>query len=226
MSWNVRQRINFYTQEFRPPTLAAEVVLLQRQLLLVLMLGLGATVALFAARAWLDGRVSTEQALTHKLAALIAEEQSRRPPVVVDAQLQNQLEDARRRLENSQRVLTYLSREGGEQKMSFSPLVSQLGQVGVAGVWLTGFTLSERGQQVALRGNAQKASQISAYIGALAQQEAYAALAFRQVDIQENSQTRWLSFRLDTRPQPLAPGAAQASSAKGASLAASNGGVR
>lgn len=199
MSWQIRQKINFYSDEFRPPRLARDVSILLRNMALTSVLMLILAALALVLKLWMHSRVDAAQATSDALIAAIEQEQQRRPPLVADPQLQKELDKARQQLINSQRVLTYLSREGQELPPSFTALVSQLGDVKTDGIWLSGFSMDGSGNHIELRGFAQKAARVSPYVEALAQQPAYQGMAFRQVEINTEPGQKWLTFRLDTR---------------------------
>lgn len=202
MSWHVTQHLNFYTDEFRPPRLPADIASVLKITGLTVGGLLAMTLLLLAARVWQHTEVSEAESRRQTLENAIAAEMQRLPPLVVDPELEQQLQWSKARLQNSQKVLTYLSREGQAQRTSFTPLIEQLGQVQSDGIWLSGFSLMDAGQNIELKGYVREARQLSPYIAALASQPAYQGRAFRQVVISEEN--RGLVFRLDTRPAPLA----------------------
>lgn len=199
MSWQIHQHINFYTDEFRPPSLPQDIRRLLVQMGVAAGVAVLAVVLLLMAEQWSGYGLQQSRQQQLSLQQQIATEQLRYPPLVLDPQLQKQLSSARSTLQNSQRVLTYLSQENIGERISLTPLVTQLGDVQSDGIWLSGFSLFNRGEQVELRGYAQQAAQISPYIAALAEQPAYAGKAFRQVDLQQADGQPYLIFRLDSR---------------------------
>jgi len=199
MSWQIHQHINFYTDEFRPPSLPQDIRRLLVQMGVAAGVAVLAVVLLLMAEQWSGYELQQGRQQQLSLQQQIATEQLRYPPLVLDPQLQKQLSSARSTLQNSQRVLTYLSQENIGERISLTPLVAQLGDVQSDGIWLSGFSLFNRGEQVELRGYAQQAAQISPYIAALAEQPAYAGKAFRQVDLQQADGQPYLIFRLDSR---------------------------
>lgn len=199
MSWNIRQSLNFYTDEFRPPALPAEVAVLQRQLLLITLLAGIAAVLLYGVGLVQERLLQNLSQQEQLLTSAIEDEQRKRPPQVASPLLLVRLQQAKDKLDNSQKVLTYLSREGVAERSSLTPQVRELSAVAVPGVWLSGFTLADNGYATQLRGNAREAEQVSAYVAALAQQAAYSQVAFRQIGIKEDKSSNWLTFMLDTR---------------------------
>lgn len=206
MSWPIKQQVNFYTDEFRPPVMPAELKSLIGSLALTLMTLMVLTMLLLGGYVWQERVLHSSQQEHHHLQQMITAEMQRLPPMVIDQQLEQQLQAARQQLQNSQRVLTYLSREEQSVQPSFTALVAQLGQVETDGIWLSGFSLLDGGRNIELRGFAREARQLSPYIESLTAQPAFQGRAFRQVNVAENKQR--LQFRLDTRAaepdQPLA----------------------
>lgn len=200
MSREIRQRINFYTGEFRPPAMPADIRRLLNQLLLSALAALLLTLLLFGGQRWAVYQTQTLSAAGAELQQQLLHEKSRLPPLTPDAQLQSQVESLRAGVQNSQRVLTYLSQENIGEQASFTPLVAQLADVNNDNIWLSGFSLFDRGSNIELRGYVRQAQQISPYIATLVAQPAYRQRAFRQIDLNEVDGKSWLMFRLDTRP--------------------------
>lgn len=201
MSWQLKQRVNFFTDDFRPPKMPEDIRFLLTGLVLTFAALSACALLLLVGRVWQESVLTSEQQERLRLQQLIAEEMQRLPPLVVDPQLEQQLKAAQDHLQNSQRVLTYLSREGQSQRTSFTALVTQLGQAESEGVWLSAFSLLDGGHNIELRGFVKEARQLSPYIEALTAQPAFQGRAFRQVDVSEENQH--LQFYLDTRAPAL-----------------------
>ena len=197
MTWQIQQRVNFYLEEFRPPGLPQPVRRLLLQLGLSTLLMLLAALALLGYWQWLGSTQQQTELLTHSLTQQLEDEMARHPPLVVDSGLQQQLAEARRQLSNSQKILLYLGREQLQQSQSFTPLIAQLGEQQVSGVWLQRFSVRDGGQQIRLQGFVDEPSKLSRYVVELLQRSAYAGKSFSQIDVQRSEQ-RWLSFVLDT----------------------------
>ncbi|MCD8523451.1 MAG: hypothetical protein LRY66_04310 [Saccharospirillaceae bacterium] len=197
MTWQIQQRINFYLEEFRPPVLPQPIRRLLWQLLLSVLLMLCVGLMVLAYRQWLWNTEQQAEQLTQRLTLQLEHEMARRPPLVVDSGLQQQVEAARRQLSNSQKILLYLSREHLQQSQSLTPLIAQLGEQPVTGIWLQGFSLRDAGQHVRLLGFVDDPARLSGYVSALLQRSAYSGKSFRQIDVQRTGE-RWLSFVLDT----------------------------
>lgn len=197
MTWQIQQRINFYLAEFRPPVLPPPVRRLLVLLGLSLLLLCLAALALLGYRQWLLTEQQQTALVTQRLTQQLEEERARRPLRVADAALQQQLQEARQQLANSQKIWLYLGREQLQQSQSFTPLIAQLGEQQVSGIWLQGFTVHAAGQQIRLQGFVDEPSKLSRYVTGLLQRSAYAGKSFRQIDVQR-TERRWMSFVLDT----------------------------
>ncbi len=201
MSWQLKQRVNFFTDDFRPPKMPEDIRFLLTGLVLTFVAFAAFALLLLVGRVWQESVHTAEQQERLRLQQMIADEMQRLPPMVIDPQLEQQLKSAQDHLQNSQKVLTYLSREGQSQRSSFTALVTQLGQVESEGVWLSAFSLLDGGRNIELRGFVKEARQLSPYIEALTAQPAFQGRAFRQVDVSEENQH--LQFYLDTRAPAL-----------------------
>lgn len=203
MNWAIKQRLNFYTSEFRPPALPEDIARLLWRLglmvllLVVLMLGVWLLQLLAAGNAqhWQQQQKLATQALQ--------EEQLRRPQRREDPQLLQQRDAAKAQLRRSQQVLSYLSRDQLQQSQSFRLRVEQLAAVPVSGVWLQRFMFSAGGAHIRLEGQLSDPALLASYVAALSEQSAYRHHAFRQVDVQRSEQSA-LQFVLDSRAQAVA----------------------
>jgi hypothetical protein len=202
MSWQIQQRVNFYIEEFRPPALPQNIRRLLLQLAASAALMLLLTLLLLAYLQWQQHEQLQESRQIEQLSAQLETEIARHPPLVADSGLQLQVEQARLQLAASQKILFYLGREQLQQSQSVTPLVAQLGEQQVSGVWLQGFRVSDAGQQVRLQGFVDEPEKLSRYVVELLQRSAYRGKSFSQIDVQRSGQ-RWLSFLLDTEaPAP------------------------
>jgi len=202
MSWQVKQKINFYSDEFRPPELPADVHRLLSMSGYALLMSLGLAVVLLASEWWLARELQQSQEQVAQLNLKIEDEQRNAPPLNLDPQLEAQQALARANLLNTQRVLNYLSRQNIEERLTFTPLLQDLGNVAVEGVWLSAVDLSDQGRHVQLRGHAIQASLLSPYIAELSQQPAYVRRGFGRIEMTESDQgQKAMYFILDTRTE-------------------------
>ena len=205
MSWQGKQSINFYTDEFRPPELPAEIRLLFRYGAAGLGSALLLTLLLVLSDVWFARQLTQTRQAVADMNARLEQEQRRMPPLTLDPALESQRVQAEANLHNSQRVLNYLSQQNIEERISFTPLLRDLEKVSVDGVWLTGVSVFHGGQHLQLRGHTSQASRLSPYIARLTSQPAYIRRGFRRIHVTspgENASSRHqraMTFVLDTR---------------------------
>lgn len=205
MNWAIKQRLNFYTREFRPPALPRDIALLLWRLgftllvlmVLVLILGISRQLAAASEQHWQQQQKLAAQALQT--------EQQRRPPPRENPQLRRQLDDAQAQLRRSQLVLNYLGGDQLSASQSFTERTRQLADAGAKDLWLQRFQFSSGGRHLRLEGFLTDPAQLAVYVAALHQQSAFQAYAFRQVDVQRSEKAA-LSFVLDSRPPALTAG--------------------
>ena len=199
MSWQVKQRINFYTDEFRPPQLPDDIARLLWSfaanaavvLLLTLLVGVYAV--------WQNKNLSTAESRHSYLQQQLEQVRASRPPLLEDSALKLAKENAEQQLKTSRGILRYLTQGHLEKSQSFTAMVEQLGDQDVKGVWLQSFVISDQGQRINLAGYVDDPAKLSPYISTLVKRDAYKNKAFRFIDIQKNETNSWLKFELDTR---------------------------
>ncbi len=197
MSWTIKQRVDFYLPEFRPPVLPRRIRLL--------LVGLVAhCVVLLLVTGVFSGVIRYEQQQTQQLQAqqsplqrAIAEQQALRPPLVEDPHLLQQRQQARTQLQTAQSVLMYLSRQQLQESRSFTPLVMQLAEQDVAGIWLAEFGITQQGRAIALKGYVDQPAKLSRYVSTLLARPAYQGRSFRVVDVRQ-SEHAWMVFELNS----------------------------
>ena len=210
MSWSVKQRINFYTEDFKPPQLPEDIQLLLFSVAGNLVLALVLVLAALGYARWEASQLQQEQQQEQSLLQQIEQVMAARPPLALDPSLQQRKDVVSQQLAASRKVLSYLSQGNLQQSYSFTHKVEQLAQQDVAGVWLQRFVINEQGQQVRLQGYVDDPAKLSPYIASLVRRPAYQQVAFRYVDIQKHDDNRWLMFELDSRAREPQDNAAQA----------------
>lgn len=205
MSWTIKQRIDFYLPEFRPPLLPRRIRLLLLGLLLHAAILLLVTLALAVMIRYQHQQGLTLQAQQQPLEQAIAEQRALRPPLVEDAQLLQQRQQAREQLQSAQSVLMYLSRQQLQDSQRFTPLVMQLAEQDIAGIWLTEFSVTQQGRAIALHGYVDQPAKLSRYVSTLLARPAYQGRAFRVVDVKQ-SEHAWMAFELNSEARVQAAG--------------------
>lgn len=199
MSWLIKQRINFYTDEFKPPQLPGDIARLLVISAVLVSLMLVTFVGFLSYASWqgeiLDNARQQQMFLQQQLETIKVE----RPPLTTDSSLEQQEQLQQQRLMANQKVLRYLTQGHLEQSHSFTPMVEQLGEQDIKGVWLQRFTIKEQGERIGLSGYVDNPAKLSPYIASLVRRSAYKSRAFRFIDLQKNDANNWLKFELDTR---------------------------
>ena len=202
MSWMVRQRVDFYVEEFRPIRLPAPARALLRDSGLALGL-----MALLSIAAVVNGRwhqqhiIELESGLTTLQRQLLEEERRVTVPSV-DNRLQRQVDEAERSVLFATQRLNYLqnnqqgfTRQNNNQR-PFLALMQQLGETPLDSVWLSSTRLSDRGANIALGGLLQRPDAVSDYLTALNRLPAWQGVVFQQIVVEEQGAV-W-RFALDT----------------------------
>tara|TARA_R110001583_G_scaffold130242_1_gene282008 strand:+ start:936 stop:1586 length:651 start_codon:yes stop_codon:yes gene_type:complete len=202
MSWQIKQNLNFYIEEFQPPKIPRELRLMITSAAVHVMAMVVIAIGLMSFWFWQGSELKNAQEQQRFLEKKIVEIQALRPPLVVDARLAEQRDLARRQLEGGQKVLRYLTQQQLEEGQSFTQLVSQLGDQNVKGVWLNQFSISDQGRHIGLQGYVDDPAKISKYVSTLVEKSAYQRRAFRYIDVQKEDDKQWLRFQLDTRGHP------------------------
>lgn len=202
MSWQIKQHLDFYIEEFQPPKIPRELRVMITSAAVHVAAMLVIALGLMSFWFWQGEELKYAQQQQKFLEQQIVEIQALRPPLVVDARLAEQRDLARRQLEGGQKVLRYLTQQQLEEGQSFTQLVSQLGDQHVAGVWLNQFSISDQGRHISLHGYVDDPAKISKYVATLVEKRAYQGRAFRYIDVQKEEDKQWLRFQLDTRGHP------------------------
>lgn len=203
MSWQVKQQINFYTDEFRPPHLPEDIARLLLQLGANLGVVLLLLLIIFLFSLWQKSHFEDASQRQSFLQNKLEEVKAARPPLVVDEGLKASKKKAQDDLVSSQKILRYLTQGQLEESKSFTTLVEQLGEQDVKGVWLQSFSIDQQGTHIALQGYVDDPVKLSPYVASLVQRSAYQDKAFRYIDVKKAENTRWLKFELDTQAKKV-----------------------
>lgn len=198
MNWQVKQQINFYTDDFKPPQLPKEIayVLLGVVINVVVMLLL--TLLSWGYEQWEKRQLNVVQQQETFLQQQIEQVMSERPTLEVDSALEQRKAQSQKNLEGSRKILSYLTQGHLKQSHSYSNKITQLGDQSIEGVWLQRFVIADQGQRVILQGFLDDPSKLSPYISTLVEKSAYQDVSFRFIDVQKQEDHSWLLFELDT----------------------------
>jgi len=199
---SVKHSINLYLPRFRPPELSTAMMLLIKVSGLGFILLLITVSMLFLSQLYLSAQVDTakleQQALNDELVAVIAQ----LPNTVIDQNLVLRIEREKKLLEKQTRVISFLRQDSIKDSSSYTPLVEQLSQQSVKGIWLSKFEVINQGNDIQLHGFAKTPDQVSRYLTMLGTQPAYQGRAFKQIDINRGNQA-WSEFFLSTQEQEV-----------------------
>tara|TARA_R110001583_G_scaffold194676_1_gene366209 strand:- start:2319 stop:2984 length:666 start_codon:yes stop_codon:yes gene_type:complete len=203
MSWQARQRVNFYLPEFQPVRLPPAFRQLLRQLLILLGLLVLVVVGLALEWRYNQSRLQQQQQVEVLRQGDISRQHQRLRMPEADAGLQQQITHSEQRLQQSQQRLALLTQIERHSRLpdgsqSFLPLLSQLGSVSSNNVWLAEIAIRDQGQQIALSGQVREPVAVSRYLAQLGLLPAYQQRRFQQIGI--TGQMPGFGFVLDTRP--------------------------
>jgi Tfp pilus assembly protein PilN len=137
-----------------------------------------------------------QQKLSHELKTLI----SQFPNTSIDKNLQVNLEREKKLLAKKKRVVRFLRQDFIGARSSFTPLIEQLSQQKVNGIWLSKIEIFNRGNDIQLSGFAKTPEKVSHYITTLGLKNAYQGRAFKYINIMQGDDSR-NEFFLSTKKQ-------------------------
>lgn len=194
----VKQQVNLYLPRFRPAQLSAAMKLLLKSILAVFVFMLVVSMLLASTRLILQSQLALaeqeQQALNDKLTAVL----SKIPNMTIDKSLQQKIEREELLLKKQKRVISFLRQDSINDSTSFTPLVEQLSQQEVKGVWLSKFEIIHQGKDIQLFGFAQSPDKVSKYLTMLGGQEAYQGRVFKQIQVKRGEKA-WSEFFLSTK---------------------------
>lgn len=196
----VKQSINLYSAEFRPPELPAGAKRLLQVCGAIMAVNLVLFILLLAVQGLYKGNLQDaqfqQQALTERLNTLTASLPKRTPDATLVARLEREKEAILKR----RKVIEYLRNDSLYDSNDFVAPVAQLEQQDVEGIWLSRFSLLNKGQDIELYGLAKQPKQVSAYLSQLSTRTAYEGRAFRKIEVMRSEHGNWSEFFLSTRP--------------------------
>jgi Tfp pilus assembly protein PilN len=198
----VKHSIKLYLPRFRPPQLSPEILLLIKSCLITLIGLVAVAIALLAFQFYSTGQIAVlereRKILDLELATLIA----KFPNTSINKNLQASLEREKKLLAKQKRVISFLRQDSISARSSFTPLIEQLSQQDVSGIWLSEIEILGQGKDIQLSGFAKTPEKVSRYITSLGSKDAYRGRSFRQINIVQGD-TPWNEFFLSTQKQSL-----------------------
>jgi Tfp pilus assembly protein PilN len=181
----VKHSINLYLPRFQPFQLSREFLWLMK-VCLITFFGLVATYAgLLVFQTYSSGHLAElekeQQKLSRELKTLI----SQFPNTSIDKNLQVNLEREKKLLAKKKRVVGFLRQDFIGARSSFTPLIEQLSQQKVNGIWLSKIEIFNRGNDIQLSGFSKTPEKVSHYITTLGSKNAYQGRAFKYINIMQ-----------------------------------------
>jgi Tfp pilus assembly protein PilN len=196
----VKHNINLYLPRFKSPKLSPEVLRLINVCLITFFGLVVAYFGLFVFHAYSSGNLAElekeQQKLSRELKTLIA----KFPNTSIDKNLQANLEREKKLLAKQKRVVSFLRQDFIGERSSFTPLVEQLSQQEVSGIWLSKIEIFNQGNDIQLSGFAKVPEKVSLYITTLGSKNAYRGRAFKYINIMQGDNS-WNEFFLSTKKQ-------------------------
>lgn len=196
----VKHQINLYLPRFRPPKLSQDVWKFIKAFVITLLVLITLTLVLYIAKSYLASQVEQlTQEQTYQTRVL-SDLNAQLPSMSVDKNLEASIVREKELLANQKRAISFLRQDSISEKSSFTPLVAQLSEQSVKGIWLSKIEIMNQGNDIQLYGFAQNPNFISQYIAALGEKNAYRGRTFKQITVSQ-SETRWKQFFLSTKQQ-------------------------
>ncbi|MBB5021268.1 PilN domain-containing protein [Desulfurispira natronophila] len=175
----MQQQINFYQEQFREKP----ITLPTRRLAVIIAVVLTFFAMLSAWQIFSLSRVNSTlaqwQERHHEAQQQVETYTQLYPKPQLDASLDGRIEQTRSQLGQQQQLLGLLQGEGSRYNLSgFSAHLVALARQTVDGAWLTNILLYDGGQNIALMGTANSASQVPVLLNALSREEPYQGQRF------------------------------------------------
>jgi Tfp pilus assembly protein PilN len=196
----VKHSINLYLPRFQPPQLSRAVLRLMK-FCLITFFGLVAIYAgLLVFHAYSSGHLAELEQEQEKLSRELKTLISQFPNTNINKNLQANLEREKKLLVKQKRVVRFLRQDSISARSSFTPLVEQLSQQNVSGIWLSKIEIFNQGKDIQLSGFAKTPEKVSLYITTLGSKNAYRGRAFKYINIMQGDNP-WNEFFLSTKKQ-------------------------
>lgn len=202
--WKIKQKVNLYSNEFRPPQPPKELIMTALLIATVVLLSLLIKIALFAFQQYLDNQIAAEELRKIQLVDQLQIENEKLAKLNVDPFLVAQVERERGQIQQRQKVLSFLREQRFSDGVSLAELTENLAVED--GVWLTNFRFFENGEQIELAGLSKKAQGVTDYLAILGSKEPYRGRTFKHIEIEELNDQKINKFRLSTKEEKIKDG--------------------
>ena len=198
----IKHSINLYLPRFRPPELSAEVLLLIKTCFITVAGLICVSIILLVFQAYSSGQVTElkqdQKQLNLELSSLIAQF----PNNSLDKNLQVSIEREEKLITKKTRAITFLRQDSISARSSFTPLVEQLSEQDISGIWLSRVEVLNQGKDIQLFGFAKTPDKVSRYIATLGSKNAYRGRTFKHINIMQGD-SPWNEFFLSTKKKNL-----------------------
>ena len=201
---SVKQHLNFYTQEFKPPELPGSVKLLVKVFASIFLISFVLSLVMMGYSAHIQQSLESFQIERDRLNGELTGLSKRMPNRQVDSSLKERVDREKQLMAKRNKVIDYLENENLLAEKSFTAAVDQLSKQTINGIWLQRFRIMNGGSDVELYGVTKKPNLISDYLTQLSERTAYEGRAFRQIQMNYLDEERISEFFLSTQ-EPQEP---------------------
>ncbi|GLQ33517.1 hypothetical protein [Litoribrevibacter albus] len=195
----INQKINFYSDEFRPPVIQLPTAKMVQYLGLSLGVLIAVALMLYYPIPTLDEEIT---ALNTRLAdkqAELKEAKRKYPKLVKSKALETQLAALREQNNNKIRLLNYLKSDTLKDAQAYSGVFEDLTQFDHRQVWLTRIDVLSEGQSMRLTGLVSQPDVLPGYIDGLKQAASFKGRAFNLFNLERDEDNKnYLHFILST----------------------------
>lgn len=195
----INQRINFYSDDFKPPVIVLSALQMAQYTVAMLVLLLIISGVIYYPIISADAKLeSLNQALAAKKNEL-AEAKRKYPKILKNQALAEQLNSLRMENANKLKLLDYLQSDSLKEAQNFSKVLNDLSDFDHQNVWLTRVDLLNEGRSIRLSGLVSKADVLPGYIDGLKKADSFNGRAFNIFDLESDAEnSSYLHFVLST----------------------------
>lgn len=185
----LKQRVNFYRDEFKKP----EIKLPAQQMLQVFALVLAGFLVVGSYQVWELNSLKAKIAEQEKRRNQLNEQYERLAANFVepteDPGLLAQLKKLNQNAQQKQKLRDFLLTESDKSLFSFASVLDGLAENSVRSIWLTQISITTAGSRYELKGITRQADAIPEYIEALKQAEALQGTSFSIFNIERDNES-------------------------------------
>lgn len=195
----INQKVDFYSDEFRPPVIALPAVKMVQYLGLAVVLLLAVSAALYYPVPELENEVQQLQGRLDAKKKELEETKRKYPKQVKSKALEAQLAALREQNHNKIRLLNYLKSDTLKDAQAFSHVFQDLNQFDHHQVWLTRIDVLSEGQSMRLTGLVSQPDVLPGYINGLKKANSFRGRSFNLFNLERDRDNKnYLHFILST----------------------------